>query len=212
MTPVRLAALLLSSVAAAAQAQGPSGRGFGPDTLPLQHAVRGSTVRVDDGGIATIEIDPAMRYVGGHRFVLYGVADAEQHGFVAADASGNVQRFYWIQFERYLPTAPNARYSYDQDTLVMRDGLEWRAQGRRYTSSPDTTGDRGAFYTLLAKAGLRAPAAATRVRLVHLLSDDRRSELMIIYAEASSETDALRPGEFAALMGRAQLGLRVTRR
>ena len=212
LTRLRLAALLQLSVAAGALAQLPGGgRGYGPDTLRVRHAVHGSTVRVDDGGIATLEIDPTMRYVGGHRFVLYGVADAEQHAFATADASGNVLRFYWIQFERYLPTS-TGRYDYDQDSLVTRDGLEWRAQGRRYATPPDSTGDRGAFYALLAKAGLRPPSGASRVRLVHLMSDDRRSELMIIYAEASSSIDPLGPAELARLIGRAQVGLHVVRR
>jgi hypothetical protein len=212
-TRSRWAALLLTSVAATAAAQVPGGgRGYGPDTMPVVHTVRSSTIRVDDGGIATIEIDPTMRYVGAHRFVLYGVADAEQHAFATADASGNVLRFYWIQFERYLPTATNGRYTYDQDSLIVRDGLEWRVQGRRYTSPPDSTGDRGAFYALLAKAGLRAPSGAARVRLVHLMSDDRRSEIMIIYAEASSAAGGLSRDELAQLIGRAQVGLHVTRR
>jgi hypothetical protein len=129
LTRLRLAALLQLSVAAGALAQLPGGgRGYGPDTLRVRHAVHGSTVRVDDGGIATLEIDPTMRYVGGHRFVLYGVADA------------------------------------------------------------------------------------LRVRLVHLMSDDRRSELMIIYAEASSSIDPLGPDELARLIGRSQVGLHVVRR
>ena len=212
-TSLRWAAVLLSSAAAVSRAQAPGGgRGWGPDTLPVQHAVHGSTVRVDDGGIATLAIDPTMRYVGGHRFVLYGVADAEQHAFATADASGNVLRFYWIQFERYLPTATTGRYTYDQDSAIVRDGLEWRVQARRYTAPPDSTGDRGAFYALLAKAGLHPPAGAARVRLVHIMGDDRRSELMIIYAEASSAVGAFSAEELAGLIGRAQVGLNVGRR
>jgi hypothetical protein len=200
------------AVAAAAHGQAVSGSSTARlDTLPVVHAVRGSSIRVDEGGLATMDVDPAYRYVGGHRFVLLGVADAEQHAFVVANAAGDIQRLYWIQFERYLRTAPNARYDYSVDSLMTRDGLEWRVQGRRYTSAPDPTSDRAALYAL-ARAGLRPPLPASRVRLVHLTSDDGRSELMVIYIEATSGDGTLGPGELAGLIARAQLGLRFTKR
>ena len=110
LTSLRWAALVLSSAAAVSRAQGPGGgRGWGPDTLPVQHAVHGSTVRVDEGR-------------------------------------------------------------------------------------------------------LQPPVTGARVRLVHVLADDRRSELMIIYAESSSGVGALSPAELAGLIGRAQVGLNVGRR
>ena len=208
----RLVTLLLSMAATASAQPAIVGRGVGPDTLPLQHAVRGTTVRVDDGGIASITIDPAFRYVGGHRFVLYDVADAEQHAFVETAASGDVRRYYWLQFEHYLPSEANRRYNYGSDTTVAIGGLDWLAQGRRYTGAPDSVGDRGAFYALLAKAGLRQPTGATRVRLVRLMSDDRRSELMIIYAELSGDTTPFRPEELPAIVAHAALGMRVEKR
>jgi hypothetical protein len=200
------------SAAATARAQAPGARGASRDTLPLQHAVRGNVVPVNQGRIGGIEIDRLFRYVGGHRFILLGVADAEQHAFAVADSAGNIQRFYWIQLEQYLPSAATAAYDYSQDSLVMRNGLEWRAQARRYNEAPNPGSDREALYALFSKAGLRAPLAAARVRLVHLTSDDRRSELMIIYAEAAATASDLTRDEAARLIARAQKGLRTMQR
>jgi hypothetical protein len=45
--------------------------------------------------------------------VLYGIADCELHAFVEADQEQNVQRFYWVQFEAYLPTKPDLKHQYD---------------------------------------------------------------------------------------------------
>ena len=122
---IALALLPLLLVAAAAGAQ----------TMPLRHAVEGHVVPVGEGGIATLVVDTAFRYVGGQRFVLLGVADAEQHAFVAADAAGNIQRFYWVQFEQYLPGS-QGRYDYAQDQGLTLNGREWRAQVRRYSTPP----------------------------------------------------------------------------
>jgi hypothetical protein len=206
--------IVLAAYLTTAQAQTPvTGRTSARDTLPVSSTVRGSTtLSIDRGDIRDIEIDRAFRYVGGHRFILRGVADAEQYAFVVADSSGSVQRFYWIQLERYLPSAANATYDYDQDSLVVRDSVDWRVQGRRYTTAPDSGSDRAELYSLLTKAGLRPPQPASRVRLVHLTSQGRRSELMIIYAEASTSSAPLEQAELTGLLARAFAGARVTRR
>ena len=81
MIALALLPLLLAAAAAGAQ------------TMPLRHMVEDHVVQVGEGGIATLVVDTAFRYVGGQRFVLLGVADAEQHAFVLADAAGNIQRF-----------------------------------------------------------------------------------------------------------------------
>src|SRR4051812_35220338 len=50
-----------------------------------------------------IRFDKPFKYVGQQSFVLYDVANAEQHFFVDADKEGRIKRLYWIQFEGYLP-------------------------------------------------------------------------------------------------------------
>jgi hypothetical protein len=179
----------------------------GAQTMPLRHTVADHVVQVGEGGIATLAVDTAFRYVGGQRFVLLGVADAEQHAFVAADASGNIQRFYWVQFEQYLPGSQGT-YDYADLGLTL-NGRQWHAQVRKYSTPADPASDRGHLYAMFAAAGLRAPSPAIRTRLVYVTSADRRSELMIVYAEASG-TDTL-PGatEIDAMIVRAQAGLRI---
>jgi|KBSMisStandDraft_5_1062788.scaffolds.fasta_scaffold71512_2 hypothetical protein len=177
-------------------------------TMPLRHAVKDHVVQVGEGGIATLAVDPAFRYVGGQRFVLLGVADAEQHAFVVSNEAGNIQRFYWFQFEQYLPGSPGT-YDYGQDRGLTLNGREWRAQVRRYSTPADPTSDRGYLYKLFAAAGLHAPSPATRTRMVYVTSPDRRAELMIIYAEASATDAPPLEAEIDAMIARAQAGLRI---
>src|ERR671912_29974 len=45
-----------------------------------------------------------LKYIGTQSFTLYDVAHAEQHFFVDADKENRIRRFYWVQFEGFLPT------------------------------------------------------------------------------------------------------------
>ena len=179
---------------------------------PLQpaHVVRGNTLRVDLPALASISVQRDFRYAGGHRFVLRGVADAEQHAFAAVDPQGAIERFYWFQFESLLPSAKGA-YDYTVDSPLMIAGLEWRASVRRYTSAPDPDGDQAALYKLFAARGWRHPLPALRARLVYVPDAERRSELMIIYAEVATSSAPPTARESADMIARAQAGLRFTR-
>lgn len=76
-------------------------------------------------------------YAGVERFNLYGVADAEIHVFVEADAVKKMQRLYWVQFESYLPDNDH-RYNYaDGNTRFDLWGTPtWLVWGPRLTSAP----------------------------------------------------------------------------
>jgi hypothetical protein len=178
--------------------------------MPLAHPVRGNSLPVELPGFTSISVQRGFRHAGGQRFVLRGVADAEQHAFAEVAADGAIQRFYWFQFESLLPAAAGA-YDYSKDTLVEFAGLEWRAQVRRYTSPPDADGDQAALYKLFAARGWRPPLPALRARLVHVPAGDRRQELMIIYAEATASAGPPTAKESADLIARAQAGLRLIR-
>jgi hypothetical protein len=62
--------------------------------------------------VITSERDPKIRielpknatYVGADRWILYDIADCELHAFVEADAEKNVKKWYWVQFEAYVPS------------------------------------------------------------------------------------------------------------
>jgi hypothetical protein len=195
------AALLVVSAAAAAQPDAP---------LRPQHAVRGNTLRVDWPQLMAIAVQRDFLYTGGHRFILKGVADAEQHAFGAADRGGAVTRFYWFQFESLLPAAKGS-YDYSKDEVVKYAGLEWRANVRRFTTPPEPDGDQAALYKLFAQRGWRQPLPALRVRLVYIPPDDPRRELMIIYAEATKAATPPTAKETADIIARAQAGLRLLR-
>lgn len=178
--------------------------------LTPAHSVRGNTLRVDLPGLSAIQIQRDYRYAGAHRFILKGVADAEQHAFAAVDATGAIERFYWFQFESLLPAATGV-YDYSKDSPLAIAGLSWHAQVRRYTAAPDAAGDQAALYKLFAAKGWRQPLPALRARLIYLPDADRRSELMIIYAEATASGAPPTAKESAELLVRAQAGLRLVR-
>src|ERR1051326_8167495 len=73
---------------------------------PLTRHVSGQLLISDSDPAIQITFSPGFKYVGGRRFNLYRVAEAEQHFFVQAGAHGRIERFYWLQFEHYLPDNP----------------------------------------------------------------------------------------------------------
>jgi hypothetical protein len=55
-----------------------------------------------------------FQYAGSQHLTLYGNAEAEQHLFVHASNDGDLERFYWVQFEHFLPS--NSRtYDYSSN-------------------------------------------------------------------------------------------------
>ncbi len=58
----------------------------------------------------SLQFDSSYQYIGGQKFVLYGVADTEQYFFVETTADNKLQSLYWVQFEAYLP---DNSYQYD---------------------------------------------------------------------------------------------------
>lgn len=192
-------AVLAATMTVAAQPAGP---------LQPAHAVRGNALRVELPGFSAINVQRSFRYAGAHRFILKGVADAEQHAFADVDPTGAITRFYWFQFESLLPAA-TGRYDYSKDIAVEFAGLQWRAQVRRYTATPEPGGDQAALYTLFSARQWRPPLPALRARLVYVPADDPRRELMVIYAEATTSSAPPTAQESADLIGRAQAGLRL---
>ena len=91
---MKLALLFLIAVSLGSEATIPN--------VPLSESVNGSTpqTRTVNGRTLTSTQLPAVRlefskpfkYAGGHSFILYEVANAEQHFFVDADKDGRVKR------------------------------------------------------------------------------------------------------------------------
>ena len=72
----------------------------------------------------SISFDDTFAYVGGQRWDLLGLADAEQHLFVCPAQRGTIERLYWIQFEEFLPDNTHT-YDYARDRTVDVAGLEF---------------------------------------------------------------------------------------
>ena len=159
---------------------------IGAQPKPVTHTVKGQVLTSTDMPAVKIEFDKAFRYIGSQSFVLYDVGNAEQHFFVDADKDGRMKRFYWIQFEGYLPTNTHS-YNYKSPKVVNAGGLDFFADAYPRSLNgnlgrPDSDGARArAFF---AQKGLRMVGTEfISQRLVHLVDEAKRNELMIIYVE-----------------------------
>lgn len=189
-------------------------------------SVKGRVLTSAERPAARIEFDKKFKYVGGQAFVLYGVARAEQHFFVDADAGGRIRRLYWVQFEGYLPDNTHA-YDYKSERTERVGPFDFFADShplniKAVASRPDSDGARAKSF--LESKGLRLASDEILLqRLVHLIDSSRRDELLIIYIEDLSATGLaaadLSPGGRAAerwprlsqeLLRRALRGLKIS--
>jgi hypothetical protein len=157
-------------------------------TPPVQRQVQGQTILSSELPAADLTFDKDFRYVGGQVVNLYGNADAEQHLFVKGAATGPVQSFYWVQFEHFLPTNKYT-YDYKPDRTTDVGGLQFIYDVKSFLGydaalQSDPQSDGAAIGRLLAQHNLAFPKRAARVRMFHLPTPDRRTELMIIYGES----------------------------
>jgi hypothetical protein len=137
-----------------------------------------------------IELPKSVQYVGTERWVLLGIADCELHAFVEADEQQNVQQLYWVQFEAYLPSKPKLHHRYDSPQHATIGGLDFYVD--TWTSTNDKKAGAGSdiehIKALIRTHGYKMPAGMMYVRLVHLLDEQKRKELMIIYGEDLAPT------------------------
>ena len=153
--------------------------------LRPERVVQGSTITSQRDPAMRIELPHQAQYLGADRWVLYGVADCEIHVFVEADASKQVQRMYWIQFEQFIPSRPELQHNYKPEELTQFAGMEMYVRAR-FGKSDEVAkegSDLERVQALIRAKGYSLPPAMMNVRLVKLLDPQRRQELMIIYAE-----------------------------
>lgn len=165
--------------------------GFLPAAHSAQPArtVRSNTVISRRDPAVKITLPASAHYVGSDRFVLSDRTlgkfdDCELYSFVDSDSRKHIRRFYWIQFEAYLPSRPQLHHTYDSPQHATIGGLDFYVDARVSPAvNPQEPGSDGAhFYSLLASHGYRR-GDFMYVRLVHLTDATKRKELMIIYAE-----------------------------
>jgi len=162
---------------------------------------KGNTLVSDSLPKVKLKFGKDFKYAGGQTFILYGIARAEQHFYVDADKDGRISRFYWVQFEGYLPENTH-KYNYSgSQKIVTIDGLEFFADAWRRKYIPEEIrpgGDRGNAVELLKSKGYTFKSDEFIMqRLVHLTDASNRNELMVIYQEflpAGTTAADLEPG------------------
>src|SRR5262249_15446549 len=132
-----------------------------------------------------IELPKSVQYVGADRWILYGMADCELHTFVEADSQKNVQRLYWVQFEAYISSRPELHHTYDSPRHTSIGGTDCYVDTwvRPKDAVTESGSDREHIEALIRSRGYKMPAGMMYLRLVHLLDQQKRKELMIIYGE-----------------------------
>ncbi len=157
-------------------------------------SVQGQTLVSNELPRADLTFGKEFHYVGGQKVNLYGNADAEQHIFVVS-RDRVVERFYWVQFEHFLPTNKHT-YDYRPDRTTDIGGLRFIYDVKSWpdyaaNQMEDPASDGAAIARLLDEHNLVFPKKTVRVRMFHLPTPNRRTELMIIYGEALPDDSAV---------------------
>ena len=155
-----------------------------------ERTVKANMITSESNPRLWIELPKHVRYLGGDRWLLYGVADCEVHVFVEADAHQVVRRMYWVQFEGYLPSKPELKYDYASNSRRTFDGMDFyvKASFGPTDDVPKVGSDQEHVRQLIRAGGYTMPPGMLNVRLVHLPDEQKRKELMIIYAEDAAFT------------------------
>lgn len=161
--------------------------------------------RTVNGTVLVSKADPAARitlpapfvYVGGQRFPIGAVAEAEQHLFVVADAQGGVRRLVWLQFEHRLPH-DDGSYDYRAPQRVQLGPFSFVTDTKLFADYADTvlssdssrgSVDQAHVGRLLRSRGFTPPRAVIRARMFYLPDSAHRKELMIIYVKTLTSGD-----------------------
>lgn len=158
-----------------------------PEYTGLARSVSGNDLVSDRDPAAVLRFDPSFQYIGGQKFILYGVADTEQHFFVETDDDDKLKSVYWVQYEAYLP---EKSYTYDYDDSPLRVKLgdyEFFTDAEAFHYDPEKkrkAGTDGAMARqFLASKGYSYPTEVAYARMVYLTDASRQKELMIIFMD-----------------------------
>ena len=155
-------------------------------TKQQSRSVKGQVLASAEMPAILLEFDKEFKYVGNQDFILYDVARAEQHFFVDADKQERIKRLYWVQFEGYLPGNTHT-YRYKVNKSVNMGGFDFIADAsarniKGNLGRPDSDSNRARIF-LEGKGYRMASDDVLSQRLVHLVDEAKRNELMIIYME-----------------------------
>ena len=137
--------------------------GDGTSANAVRH-VRGRTIFSEESPKAELSVRRGFRFIGTQQVNLYGVAEAEQYLFARSGPDKIVKRFYWIQFEHFLPTN-NHTYNYDSTRTTQIGDLQFIYDVKSLPDyaaavAGDPASDGAAMERLLAKQHLSFPHKA----------------------------------------------------
>jgi len=158
---------------------------------PVRH-IQGRTITSDELPRANISVRGDPRFIGTQAVNIHGNSEAEQYVFASSGRDNIVRRFYLIQFEHVLPQN-RMTYDYAAMPVTQVGNLRFNYDVKGFSGlgdllRSDQGSDGSALESLLESKHLTLPRNIVMVRLFHLPSADRRTELMIIYGEALSES------------------------
>ena len=141
----------------------------------LARTVSGNSIQSQFDPAATVSFSDEYEYIGGQKFVLYGVADTEQYFFVEKTPEGRLKSVYWVQFEAYLE---DNDYSYDySDSSGSTNigGYNFVVDQELFVSNPDAKRRKGtdgaAYRQFVTDKGFDLPKDAYYARLVHITDE-----------------------------------------
>ena len=154
----------------------------------LQRRVEGTTLISTAEPSVSLTFDKAFVYAGGQSIDIFEVAAAEQYFFIDAAADRSVRRFYWVQFEHYLPSNT---HTYDYSEIAQKPVAlgrlafmgDVRARPNYFTMDDRPGSDSMAAADFLRAKGYRLDGTFVTLRLFHLPDTSKRRELMVIYGE-----------------------------
>jgi hypothetical protein len=159
----------------------------------IKREVKEQTLISEDVPKIKLKFDKKFKFAGSQKFVLYERAEAEQFFFVEAKDK-KIKRMYMLQFENFLPDAKGV-YDYDELQTVKIGGLDFFANAETVPNveqvlkaAPDS--DVAKAVEFLKGKGYTLMKSLIYQRFVRVVSDDKRSEFIIVYVEDTETKDA----------------------
>lgn len=137
---------------------------------------------------ANITISPDYKYVGGQKFILYGSADVEQHFFIKAHQDGLIESAFLLQFES-VKSGVDWQYDYsDAQSRTQIGPFKFYTDVAPLSLHPIFShGKPGTDFNLeskyLSSKGYHYPKDYVWARLVHLPTEDKRKELLVVFTD-----------------------------
>ena len=153
----------------------------------LRH-LKGRTIVSEKFPKVQLTIGRGFLFVGKQQLNLHGNAEAEQYVFARPGRENIAKQFLLIQFEHFLATN-NFTYDYASMPTTQMGNLPVNYDVKSLPDLgalllEDKGSDGAAMVQLLAKRHISLPHNTAMVRMFHVPSADRRTELMILYGEA----------------------------